>query len=320
MRLVTALIGTLLIAAMPAMAQDAFPSRPVRIVMPFPPGSGTDILARLIADQLTGKWGEPVTVDNPTGGGGNIGAAQVARAAPDGYTLLFVPAPVLAINPFMYRNMSYDPAKLAPVSMVSTVALALVVRPDFPANSVKELIDYARANPGKVTFASSSIGSTQQLAAVQVEMMTGVKMVHVPYRGAAPALTDVMASHVDMDFDIVSTTLPLLKAGKIKVLGIGSKTRSPLMPDVPTLDESGLPGYEATTWFGMAAPPDTPPAITGKISADVAAVLKTPQLVTRLHDLGMDIAALDPQQSGKFFADERVHWGNLVKAAGIEPQ
>jgi tripartite-type tricarboxylate transporter receptor subunit TctC len=213
--------------------------------MPFPPGSGTDILARLISDRLSRKWGQPVVVDNMGGAGGNIGGEAVARAVPDGYTLLFVPAPPLAINQFVYKKLGYDPAKLTPISMVSSVPYALVARKNFPASNLKELIDYAKANPGKITYASSSVGSTAQLATLQLMMMTDTKMLHVPYRGAAPALNDVMAGHVDLVFDIVSTAAPMLDSGQVKVLGTGGDTRSRIMPSVPTIAEaSRLPGAD----------------------------------------------------------------------------
>jgi tripartite-type tricarboxylate transporter receptor subunit TctC len=207
--------------AAPSSAEVAWPNKPVRMIMPFPAGSGTDVLARLISDQLSRKWGQAVTVDNMAGAGGNIGGQTATRAAPDGHTLLFVPAPPLVINQYMYRSTGYDPSKFAPISVVASVPYALVTRKDFPASTMKELVDYAKANPGKVTYASSSIGSTAQLAALQLAMMNGLDMVHVPFRGAAPALTDVMGGHVDMVFDIVSTALPVWESANVKVLGTG---------------------------------------------------------------------------------------------------
>ena len=318
-RIATALLACLTVSASvaSAAAQDAYPTRPVRIVMPFPAGSGTDILARLIADRLGRKWGRSVFVDNMSGAGGNIGGETVMRAAPDGYTLLFVPAPPLVISQFAYKHLGYDPAKLTPISMVASVPYALVTRKDFPASTVKELIDYAKANPGKVTYASSSVGSTAQLAALQLQMMTGTQMLHVPYRGAAPALNDVMAGHVDLVFDIVSTALPMWQSKLVKVLGTGGATRSRIMPTIPTIDEAGLPGYQAVTWFAMVAPPDTPGAIVDKISGDTIEALNVDQVAQRIRELGMDVAGLSPADSGKFFAQEAEHWGKIVKAAGI---
>ena len=313
------LVGALasLCLAIPAPAQEAWPTRAVRMVMPFPPGSGTDVLARLISEQLSRKWGQAVTVDNMAGAGGNIGGQTVSRAAPDGHTLLFVPAPPLVINQFMYKSTGYDPAKFAPISMVASVPYALVTRKDFPANTMKELVAYAKANPGKVTYASSSIGSTAQLAALQLSIMNGLDMVHVPFRGAAPALTDVMGGHVDMVFDIVSTTLPMWESGQLKVLGTGGRTRSRIMPSIPTIDEAGFPGFQALTWFAMVAPPGTPEAITGKIYRDTLDALRVPEVATRIAAMGMDVVGMSPEESGQFFAQEAALWGRIVREARI---
>jgi tripartite-type tricarboxylate transporter receptor subunit TctC len=300
-----------------AIAQDAYPTRPVRMIMPFPAGSGTDILARLIADQLARKWDRAVIVDNMSGAGGNIGGETVMRATPDGYTLLFVPAPPLVISQFAYKKLGYDPARLTAISMVASVPYALVARKDFPASTLKELIDYAKANPGKITYASSSVGSTAQLAALQLQMMTGTQMLHVPYRGAAPALNDVMAGHVDLVFDIVSTTRPMWESKLVKVLGTGGTARSRIMPTIPTIAEAGLPGYEALTWFAMVGPPGLPSGIVDKISHDTLEALKVPTVAQRIGDLGMDVVGLSPADSAKYFAQEAEHWGKIVKAAGI---
>ena len=312
-----ALAAFIVVTAGAAPAQDAFPSKQVRMIMPFPAGSGTDILARLISEQLARKWGQSVIVDNMAGAGGNIGGQTVTRAAPDGHTLLFVPAPPLVINQFMYKNTGYDPTKLAPISMVASVPYAMVTRKDFPAANMKEFVAYAKANPGKVTYASSSIGSTAQLAALQLSTMTGIQMLHVPFRGAAPALNDVMGGHVDMVFDIVSTTLPLWEADKIKVLGTGGKTRSRIMPTIPTIEEAGFPGYQALTWFAMVGPPGLPNTIVDKIYRDVIEALKAPEVASRIATLGMDITGLSPSESTKFFAEESTLWGKIVKDAAI---
>ncbi len=317
-------IGSLVLAALaamglttPASAQEAWPTRPVRMIMPFPAGSGTDVLARLISEQLSRKWGQAVTVDNMSGAGGNIGGQTATRAAPDGYTLLFVPAPPLVINQYMYKSTGYDPAKFAPVSMVASVPYALVTRKDFPADNMKELVAYAKSNPGKVTYASSSIGSTAQLAALQLSMMNGLDMVHVPFRGAAPALTDVMGGHVDMVFDIVSTALPMWESGKVKVLGTGGTARSRIMPTIPTIEEAGFPGFQAITWFAMVAPPGTPDAITGRIYRDTLDALRVPEVASRIAAMGMDVAGMSPEESGRFFAQESALWGKIVKDAKI---
>jgi tripartite-type tricarboxylate transporter receptor subunit TctC len=316
---VTALLTSLPISAwrMRALAQDAYPTQRVRIIMPYPPGSGTDILARLLAKELEREWGQSVYVDNIGGAGGNIAGEAAAHAAPDGYTLLFVPAPPLVINQFVYGHLGYDPAKLTPISMVASVPYALVVRRDFPAASLQELIAYARANPGKATYASAGVGSTAQLAALELQTMTGIQMLHVPYRGAAPALTDVIGSQVDMVWDIVSTALPWWQSGKVKVLGTCGKTRSRIMPSVATFAESGLPGYQAVTWFAMVAPPATPDAIVDKIYRGIAAALQVPAVADRISNLGMDSAGLSPADSAQFFARDEKLWGKIISDAGI---
>ena len=303
----------LAIPAAPSLAQDAYPARSVRMIMPFPPGSGTDTLARIIADQLSKKWGQSVVVDNMTGAGGNIGGQTVTRAAPDGYTLLFVPAPPLVINQFIYKSTGYDAATLTPVTMVGSVPYVMVVRSGFPAKTLKEFIAHAKANPGKITYASSSMGSTAHLAALQLENMTGLQMVHVPYRGAAPALVDVMNGHVDFVFDIVTTSKQLIEGGKVKSFGMAAKTRSHIMPNEPTMEEHGLPGYQAQTWFGMTGPPAMPAALAEKIWRDTNEALKIPAVKERVQAMGIEIASLPPAEAGKFFAEERKLWGDIVK-------
>ncbi|MDF2118496.1 tripartite tricarboxylate transporter substrate binding protein [Roseiarcaceae bacterium H3SJ34-1] len=305
------------LAAPFAHAQDAYPSRQVRVIMPFPAGSGTDTLARLIAEQLAKRWGQSVIVDNMSGAGGNIGGQTVTHAAPDGYTLLFVPAPPLVINQFMYKHQGYEPLKLTPISMIASVPYAMVVRKDFPATNVKEFVAYAKANPGKVTYASSSVGSTAHLAAVQLQMMTGVQMVHVPYRGAAPALNDVMGGHIDMVFDIVSTARPMWEANMVKVFATGGKTRSRIMPTIPTMEEAGFPGYLAVTWFAMTAPPGTPAPVIDRIYAGVIEALNIPEVAERIRGLGMDSVGMNPADSGRYFAREADMWSKIVKAAAI---
>ena len=301
-------------AICPASAQDMFPARGVRMIMPFPPGSGTDALARIIAEQLSRKWGQSVVVDNMTGAGGNIGGQTITRAAPDGHTLLFVPAPPLVINPFIYKNTGFDAAALAPVTMVGSVPYLLVARPDFPAKTLPEFMAHVKANAGKITYASSSMGSTAHLAALQLEKAAGFPaLTHVPYRGAAPALVDVMNGHVDFVFDIVTTSKQLVEAGKMKSFGVAAKTRSQIMPNEPTMEENGLPGYQALTWFGMVGPPALPSAIAEKIWRDTDEALKIPAVNARVAAMGIEINSLPPAAAGKFFDDERKLWGDIVR-------
>ncbi len=318
MKIISALGAALLTFAAcnaPAAAQDVYPSRGVRLIMPFPPGSGTDALARIIAEQLSKKWNQSVVVDNMTGAGGNIGGQTISRAAPDGYTLLFVPAPPLVINQFIYKSTGYDADALAPITMVGSVPYVMVVRTSFPANTLKEFIAHVKANPGKITYASSSMGSTAQLAALQLENLAGgLQMVHVPYRGAAPALVDVMNGHVDFVFDIVTTSKQLIEAGKVKSFGVAAKQRTQIMPNEPTMEENGLPGYQALTWFGMTGPPGLPSVLAEKIYRDVDETLKIPAVTARVQGMGIEINSLPPAEAAKFFAAERKLWGDIIKA------
>ena len=262
-----ALIGSLGIA--PSQAQDSYPSRTVKIIIPSAGGSTTDILARLVAEQLSQKWGNPVIVENISGGGMAIGATQVFRSSPDGYTLFVAPPSPLTFMHLMYRNLVFEPSQFTPIALLARIPNALVVRKDFPAANVKELIEYARANPDKVTFGSQGVGSTAHLSAVQLELLGGVRMVHVPYRGAVPALNDVIAGHIDMFIDTLATSVPMYRAGKVKIIAVGSADRSPVVPEVATVAESGLPGFRSITWFGIVAPPGLAPMLAKKINRDV---------------------------------------------------
>ena len=253
----------------PGPAQEPYPSRTVKFVVPSAPGSTTDTLARLVADQLSRKWGKATIVENVAGGARNIGANQVARAAPDGYTLLISPPSPLSFNHLLYRDAGYDPTRFVPIAMLAKIPNVLVARRELPAATLKELVDYGKANPGKLAYASQGVGSTAHLSAAQLEVLAGIKMVHVPYRGAQPALTDVVAGHVDMFFDTLATSVPLYRDNKVKLLGVADLQRADTAPDVPTFSEAGLPGFKSITWFGLVAPPATPAALAEKINRDV---------------------------------------------------
>jgi tripartite-type tricarboxylate transporter receptor subunit TctC len=302
-----------------ARAQDAWPTRPVRMVMPFPPGSSTDIIARIMADQLSKRWGQAVTVDNVVGASGNIGAATAFRAAPDGYTLLFAPPTAYATNHLLFKDPGYDYARWSPLGLVTTAPYVLSTRPDFPGSSVKDLVDYAKANAGKTTFASAGAGSTVHLSAIEFGRRAGLNLVHVPFRGAAPALTAVMASQVDFLFDVISTSMPLLADQKVKALGVGSDKRSIFLPDVPTIAEQGFPGFRAVTWFAMAGPPGMAPALIEKINADIRAILALPDVVERIRSIRMDVASATPSETIKWFREEAELWGRIIRDAGITP-
>jgi tripartite-type tricarboxylate transporter receptor subunit TctC len=315
-------VGTLtaiVLACGAASAQD-FPSRNVRIVVPAAGGSTTDTLARLLAEGLQQKWGKPVVVDNVAGGAMNIGSAQVARAEPDGHTLLVAPPSPLAINQLLYKSPGYDPTQFTPVTLLARIPNALVVRPELPAKTVGELIAYAKANPGKVTYASQGAGSTAHLSGAQLEVLAGVQMQHIPYRGAVPALTDLMGNRIDMFFDTLTTSVPLHQEGKVRILAVAGTERSPALPDVPTIAESGVAGFRSVTWFGLVAPPATPAAIVERINRDALAVLKAPGVAERLKQIRLEAVPLSPAETKAFFAEETALWSKVIRDAKIEAQ
>ena len=320
-----ALIGLLVAAAgaawsLPGRAQEDYPVRTVKIVVPAAPGSTTDTLARIVAEELARKWAKPAIVENIPGGAMNIGASNVARSAPDGYTLMIAPPSPLSFNHLIYRDPGYDPAGFVPISLLAKIPNVLVVRNGLAASTLSELISYGKANPGKLSYASQGVGSTAHLSAAQLEVRTGIKMLHVPYRGAQPALTDVVAGHVDMFFDTLATAVPLYRANKVKLLGVADLKRAGVVPDVPTLSEAGLPGFRSITWFGLVAPPATPAALAEKINRDVVAVLHGNDVVGMLHKISLEPGATTPAETAKFFVDEATLWTSVIKEAGIEPQ
>lgn len=305
----------------PVCAQEAFPARTVKIVVPSAPGSTTDSLARILADQLKQRWGAtPVIVENVAGAAMNIGARGVARSAPDGYTLMLAPPAPLSFNHMLFKDPGYDPTRFTPITMLAKIANVLVVKPQHPARSLEEFIAYGKANPGRMNYASSGTGSTAHLSASQLEVRTGIRMVHVPYRGAVPALTDVMAGHVDMFFDTLATSVPLYREGKVKLLGVADLQRAPAAPEVPTMAEAGLPGFRSVTWFGLVAPPGTPDAVADKIGADTVALLRSPEVGELLAKLSLDIGATSRADTVRFFKEEAELWVKVIKEAGIEPQ
>jgi tripartite-type tricarboxylate transporter receptor subunit TctC len=308
------------LVAHPAAAQEPYPSRTVKIVVPAAPGSTTDTLARLVADQLAQKWGKPTIVENIPGGAMNIGATAVARAAPDGYTMMVAPPAPLSFSHLLYKDLGFEPAKFVPVTMLAKIPNVLVVRKELPAATLKELIDHAKANPGKLSYASQGVGSTAHLSAAQLEVLAGIKMVHVPYRGAQPALTDVVAGHVDMFFDTLATSVPLYRDGKVKLLGVADLQRAGAAPDVPTFSEAGVAGFKSITWFGLVAPPATPAALAERINRDTVEILRRPEVVDTLRKLSLEAGATSPADTTRFFADEAALWSKVIKEAGITPQ
>ena len=319
-RAATAWLGLLCIHALPALAQDAvnFPARPIRIVVPYPAGGTADILPRVVGEKLAARWNQPVVVENRAGGGGNIGAEAVAKAEPDGYTLLSTPPAPLTINLNLYSKLSFDPAAFVPVTVLAIVPNVLLVNPKVPANTVQDLIAYARANPDKLNYASQGSGSTSHLTAEMFKAMAGVRLTHVPYKGTSPALTDLLGGQVDMMFDNLGVSLQHVRSGKLKVLAVGSDRRVAALPGVPTVAESGLPGFVGVAWFGVVAPPKTPADIAGKISAAIAETLKHPDVQRRLQELSAEAVGNTPAQMTIFMKDDAERWRKVIQAAGVK--
>jgi tripartite-type tricarboxylate transporter receptor subunit TctC len=317
-RVLTAIAGGLLgvFVAATAMAQDAYPGRRVTIVVPSPAGSTTDSLARLVADQLQRKWGSTVIVEN-NGRGLNFGAEQVARAPADGYTLLVTAPMPLTFANLLYRDINYQASDFVPVSLLAKIPNVLAVRKGLPAENVKELVAFGKANPGKITYASSAAGSTAHLSGAQLEVRGGIKMTHVPYRGSAPAINDLIGGHVDLFFDTLTTSVPLWRGDKINILAVASPERVEAVKELPTIAESGFPGFRSITWFAMAAPPKTPAAIAARINRDIVDILKKPEVDQRLRELRLDPMIGSPTDAAKFFAEETALWGGVIKEAKV---
>ena len=302
-----------------AQAPTAYPTKPIRLVVPFPAGGATDILAREVAKHLTDAWGQSVVVDNRPGAGGNIGSELVAKSAPDGYTLEMGTVGTHAINASLYSKMPYDHVKdFVPVILVAGVPNVLEVNPSVPVNSVQELIAYAKANPGKLNFASSGSGTSIHLSGELFKVMAGVQMTHVPYKGSAPALADLLGGQVQLMFDNLPPSLPQIKAGKLRALAVTSATRAPALPDVPTVAEAGLPGFEASSWFGVLAPAGTPPAIVAKLNAEIAKWLTSPEAKEKLASVGANIAGGTPEDFARHIQAETAKWAKVVKESGAK--
>jgi tripartite-type tricarboxylate transporter receptor subunit TctC len=298
-----------------ALAQD-YPSRPVKIIVPFPAGGSNDIIARIIAQKLTERNGQTFLVENRGGAGGNIGAETVASAEPDGYTLLLTAPPPLTINGSLYKKLPFDPAKaFAPVALIASVPIVLVVSPSVQAKNVGELIALAKAKPGSLNFGSSGMGSTNHLAGELLKSMAGVDIVHVPYRGAAPAMNDLLAGQIPFMFDNMPAVLPQVQGKAINAIAVAGARRTDALPDVPTVSET-VPGFEASSWFGLVAPAKTPEPALAKLSGELETILKMPDVKKRLAELGAEPGAVFGPAFGQFMADETTKWGKLVKASG----
>ncbi len=300
-------------------AQESYPAKSVRIVVPYPAGGGTDILARFLAEHLSRKWKQTVIVENIGGAAGNIGAADVARAAPDGHTLMVAAPGPIATNSFLYKDMPYDPSRWTPVALLATGPYVLTLRKNFDGATVQDLVARAKASPGKITSAIPGVGSVAHLATVQLEMLADIKTLHVPYRGLSPAVNDIIAGHLDLMFDTPTTSLPLHRDGKVKIVATGTPERLPDLPDVPTIAEA-LPGYRAVTWYAMVAPPQTPAALADRINRDVVEILGRKDVAERVRAIQMDAVTKTRAEAGRFFAEETALWGKVIRAAKIPLQ
>jgi tripartite-type tricarboxylate transporter receptor subunit TctC len=303
-----------------AAAAHAYPDKPVVMVAPFPAGGSVDLIARAVAQQMSDMWKQPVVVSNRPGASGNIGAEQVVRAAPDGYTLL-MGTTALASSPAVYPKLGYDLMRdLAPVSLVVTMMNVLVVHPSLPARSVKELLALAKAKPGTLTSASAGVGSSNHLALVLFNMLSGANVRHIPYKGAAPAVADVMGGHVAMTFVPIAAALPPVRADKLRALGVTASKRSNELPDVPTIAEAGVPGYEASGWNALLAPHGTPRDIIAKVNATLIETLNALRVKDTLTASGAEAAAGTPEALARFLERETAKWGKVVRAADIKPE
>jgi tripartite-type tricarboxylate transporter receptor subunit TctC len=307
--------------APPAHAQAdpaaAYPNRAVKIIVSAPPGGGLDIAARVVADRLAKLWGQPFVVENRPGAGGNLGTEAVAGAEPDGYTLLAAQPAPLTTNVVMYKKLNFDPAALEPLAIMTSIPNTLVVRTDFPANSVQELIAYAKANPGKVNFGSQGVGTTPHLTGELFARLTGTKLTHVPYRGTAQAVNDLIAGHLDLLFFQLDSVREQVQAKRAKMLAVTTPERVPAVPEVPTMDEAGVKGFRSDTWNALAAPPKTPAAIVAKLNAGINEVLRQPDTAEHLRGMNMTPIGGAPDGIKAFIKDETERWGDVIRAANI---
>jgi tripartite-type tricarboxylate transporter receptor subunit TctC len=315
------LISSVLLFASTARAQDpaaTFPNRPIKIVVCVPAGGGVDTVTRIVAEGLHQKLGQPVIVENRAGAAGNIGAEYVYTSDPDGYTLLAAQPAPLTVNPLLYKKMNFDPAQFEPVAIMTSIANVLLVQPDFPAKTAQEFIAYVRANPGKVNYASQGIGTTSHLTAALFERITGTKLVHVPYKGTAPALNDIIAGHVDFIFMELASAIKLHEGGKARILAVATNKRIASLPDIPTFNEAGVKDFESGTWNALAAPPKTPAPVVAKLNKAVNEVLQSPQAQDHFAKINLRAAGGSPAEAAAFIKKETEVWGGVIKDAHVE--
>jgi tripartite-type tricarboxylate transporter receptor subunit TctC len=304
-----------------AQGSDAnFPDHPVKVWVAVPAGGGVDTVTRIVAAKMGALLGQPLVVDNKSGAGGSVAADYVYHLDPDGYTLLASQPSPITTNPFLYKSLNYDPAQLTPVAIMSHVPNVLLVRPDFPAKTVQEFVAYAKAHPGALNYASQGVGTTSHLTAELFQSITHTKLVHVPYKGTAPALNDLIASHVDLMFTELATSLELDRAGKAHILAVTTKQRAAAIPNVPTLEESGVPGCDSDTWNALTAPPKTPDGVVAKLNDAANKAMKDPELLDRYKALSLSPGGGTPAEMSAFMKAEIQRWGGVIHDAGIQPE
>lgn len=313
------LLAALCLAALPLLQAHAqeFPNRPIRMVTPYPPGASTDLLARLVANGMTKALGQSVVVDSRPGAGGTLAAQEVARAAPDGYTFLLVSAGIVTMNQSIYKKLPYDPIKdFSPLTVAVRMPIVTIANPSRPFRNTQELIAYAKAHPGKLTYGSAGAGTSQHLAGELFKSMAGVDILHVPYKGGAPAMNDLLGGQVDLMFAQTPSALPQVRSGKLKAIGVGSPKRIDELPDVATVAESGVPGYDSDTWYGFVMPAKVPPAIGQKLYSAIAAALK--ENAAQFKKEGFDVDGAPPEDMAKVITSDSAKWAKVIKAAKIE--
>lgn len=310
-------IGAAAALAVACSWAQTYPSKTIKIVVPFTAGSATDIMARVVGEKLQAAWGQPVVVENRPGAAGNIGAEQVFKAEPDGSVFLAAPPPSLTVNPSLYPKLNHDPTRFEPVTVMATSSNALLVHPSVPVQTLREFLDHVKAHPDKYSYASQGNGSTAHLTAELFKLRTGLKITHVPYKGDAPAVTDLLAGHVQVMFGNVLAGQNHVRQGKLKMLAVTSESRLPGLADIPALAEQ-VPGVVAVTWFGIVAPPNTPAAITQKLSQTIADILKTPEMAKRFADAGANPVGNTPDQMRQWMKEDAERWAQVIRAAQIK--
>lgn len=315
-----AIVSALLAFHSPHAMAQTWPTRSVQLVVPFVPGGATDVIARMMSDKLSQRLGQPVVIDNKPGAGGNIGADFVAKSDPDGYTLLLSAAGFMSVNPWVYPNLSYNPAEFTPLTLLVKAPLLLVVKPDLPVKDIKEFVAYVKANPGKVNVGNGGNGTAQHMGGVYLAGEAKLDLAHVPYKGSAPATTDLLAGITDAQFDNMVTLVPYVKQGKLKALAVSSLVRSGALPEVPTIAETILPGFETGTWYGIVGPAGIPAPVADKISTELRRIVALPEIKEKLAAMGLEPDGMSGAQYGAFIKSELAKYEKIVKASGLKIQ